>query len=68
MATGRRNGALIAAAHGALVVWDGVETDLGATVAMLERRSPDEVWGNQPDVNHALALLVAAPRRDCLSL
>jgi hypothetical protein len=48
IATSRRNSALVAAAHGALVVWDGVDKDLGTTVAMLERQSPDEVWVIRP--------------------
>ena len=48
MATGRRNDGLVAAAHGAIVVWDGADTELGRTVASLEKRVPDDVWVVSP--------------------
>jgi ribonuclease HI/uncharacterized phage-like protein YoqJ len=44
MAAARRNQALIAAAHGALVVWDGQDRRLGEDIAVLERRITDDVW------------------------
>jgi uncharacterized phage-like protein YoqJ len=43
-AAGTRNSALVAAAHGALVVWDGVDRELGSVVTALERRAPDDIW------------------------
>jgi hypothetical protein len=44
MAAARRDQALIAAAHGALVVWDGQDRRLGEDIAALERRITDDVW------------------------
>jgi ribonuclease HI len=40
---GMRNTALISAADGALVVWDGSERNIGDLVRFLERRIPDDV-------------------------
>jgi hypothetical protein len=48
MASGRRRDGLVAAAHGAIVVWDGADTELGRTVAALEKRVPDDVWVVSP--------------------
>ena len=44
MAAARRDQALIAAAHGALVVWDSQDRRLGKDIAALERRITDDVW------------------------
>jgi ribonuclease HI len=48
IAAGRRDRALIDAAHGALVVWDGNDRDIGENVTALNRRVPDDVWIVQP--------------------
>jgi hypothetical protein len=48
MATAAVNTTPVAAADGALVVWNGVDNDLGATVAMVERQGPDEIWVIRP--------------------
>jgi len=44
MAAGKRDRALIAATHGALVVWDWQDRRLGEQIAALERRIADDVW------------------------
>ena len=44
MAAGKRDRALIAATHGALVVWDGHDRRLGEQIAALEGRIADDVW------------------------
>ncbi len=44
IAIGRRDDWLAAQADGALVVWDGTDRALGASVKALERRVPDDVW------------------------
>ncbi|HUB72164.1 MAG TPA: ribonuclease H [Acidimicrobiales bacterium] len=44
IAVGRGNSALIASAHGAVVVWDGTDTGIGRTVDRLERLIPDDLW------------------------
>ena len=44
IAAGKRDRALIAAAHGALIVWDGQDRRLGEHIAVLEQRIPDDVW------------------------
>ena len=44
IALARRNDWLVAQADGALVVWDGRERGIGATVRALEKRLPDDVW------------------------
>jgi hypothetical protein len=40
---GMRNTALVAAAHGALVVWDEQDRNIGELVRSLEKRVPDDV-------------------------
>ncbi len=44
VAARKRDHALLGAAHGALVVWDGSDRYLGEHVALLEQRIPDDVW------------------------
>lgn len=44
MAAGKRDRSLIAAAHGALVVWDEQDHRIGEQIAALERRIADDVW------------------------
>lgn len=44
MAAAGRDRSLLAAAHGALAVWDGKDRLLGDDIAVLERRIPDDVW------------------------
>ena len=48
MAAAKRDRALIAAAQGALVVWDGQDR-LGEHIASLERRIPGDVWVIPPN-------------------
>ncbi|MGH2719462.1 MAG: RNase H family protein [Actinomycetota bacterium] len=48
MAIGRRDDWLIEHADAAVVVWDRKDSRLGATVAALERRHPDDVWIVEP--------------------
>jgi hypothetical protein len=48
MAAARRDQALIATAHGALVVWDGQDRRLGEDIAALERRITNDVWVISP--------------------
>jgi hypothetical protein len=48
MAASSRDRALIDAAHGALVVWDGKDRDLDENIAALKRRIPDDVWIIEP--------------------
>jgi uncharacterized phage-like protein YoqJ len=48
MAATRRDQALIAVGHGALVVWDGLDRRLGEDIAALERRITNDVWVISP--------------------
>jgi ribonuclease HI len=48
-AIGRRTDWMVGHANGALVVWNGREPGLGATVRALERRIPDDVWIVSPE-------------------
>lgn len=43
-ASGVRNIALVSAAQGAIVVWDGTERQLATTVNSLEKRIADDMW------------------------
>src|SRR6266545_3639003 len=43
-AANSRDRALIDAAHGALVVWDGKDRDLEANITALSHRVPDDIW------------------------
>jgi ribonuclease HI len=47
-AASSRDRALIDAAHGALVVWDGKDRDIDANIAALNRRVPDDIWIIEP--------------------
>ena len=49
IAAGKRDRALIAATHAALVVWDEQDCRLGEQIAALEQRIPDDVWVIPPN-------------------
>ena len=48
MAASSRDRALIDAAHGALVVWDGNDRDLDENITALNKRVPDDIWIIEP--------------------